>query len=286
MNLDHIRTFLEIAACGSFNRTARTLNVTQSTVSARIKALEENMGRRLFNRAHTGIELTEAGRQFRSYATNMQRLWQQAHQAVTLPQGFRTVLGLGAQVSLWERLILRWIPWMRGQAPDVALRLEADYSASQMRQLADGVLDIGVMYQPRHTPGLIIEQLLEETLVLVSTEDREMTRGWVEDYVFVDWGDVFRATHGESFPDMATAAVSVGLGAMGLQYILENGGSGYFPMRIVRPLIAAGRLFCLAGAPTVQRPAYMVYAENPRDGELLSLALDGLRRIAAQESET
>ena len=286
MNLEHIRTFLEIAACGSFNRTAQTLNVTQSTVSARIKALEEHMGRRLFTRAHTGIELTEAGRQFRTYATNMQRLWRQAHQAVTLPQGFRTVLGLGAQVSLWERLILRWIPWMRGQAPDVALRVEADYSASQMRQLADGVLDIGVMYQPRHTPGLAIEQLLEETLVLVSTEDRDLSRGWVEDYVFVDWGDVFRTTHGESFPDVATAAVSVGLGAMGLQYILVNGGSGYFPMRVVRPLIAAGRLCRLAGAPTAQRPAYMVYAENPRDEELLSLALDGLRRIAEQESET
>ncbi len=286
MNLDHIRTFLEIAACGSFNRASRTLNVTQSTVSARIKALEEHMGRRLFTRAHTGIELTEAGRQFRTYATNMQRLWRQAHQAVTLPQGFRTVLGLGTQVSLWERLILRWIPWMRGQAPDVALRVEADYSTSQMRQLADGVLDIGVMYQPRRTSGLVIEQLLEETLVLVSTEDREVTQGWVEDYVFVDWGDVFRTAHGELFPDMETAAVSVGLGAMGLQYILENGGSGYFPMRVVRPLIAAGRLFRLAGAPTAQRPAYMVYTENPQDGELLSLALDGLRRIAAQESET
>lgn len=285
MNLDHIRTFLEIASCGSFNRAARTLNVTQSTVSARIKSLEEHLGRSLFTRAHSGIEMTEAGRQFRGYATNMQRLWQQSRQAVTLPQGFRTVLGLGAQVSLWERLILRWMPWMRGQAPDVALRLEANYSPSLMSQLSDGVLDIGVMYQPRHTPGLVIEQLLEETLVLVSTEKRAVSQGWVEDYVFVDWGDVFRTTHGESFPDMATAAVSVGLGAMGLQYILENGGSGYFPMRVVRPLIAAGQLFHLDDAPAAQRPAYMVYSQTPKDGDLLTLALDGLRQIAAQESE-
>lgn len=285
MNLDHIRTFLEIASCGSFNRAARTLNVTQSTVSARIKSLEDHLGRSLFTRAHSGIEMTEAGRQFRGYATNMQRLWQQSRQAVTLPQGFRTVLGLGAQVSLWERLILRWMPWMRGQAPDVALRLEANYSPSLMSQLSDGVLDIGVMYQPRHTPGLVIEQLLEETLVLVSTEERAVSQGWVEDYVFVDWGDVFRTTHGESFPDMATAAVSVGLGAMGLQYILENGGSGYFPMRVVRPLIAAGQLFHLDDAPAAQRPAYMVYSQTPKDGDLLTLALDGLRQIAAQESE-
>ena len=51
MNLDHIKTFLEIATCGTFNRAARNLNVTQSTVSARIKTLEESFGRRLFVRA-------------------------------------------------------------------------------------------------------------------------------------------------------------------------------------------------------------------------------------------
>ncbi len=286
MNLDHIKTFLEIATCGNFNRAARTLNVTQSTVSARIKTLEESFGRRLFVRAHSGVELTDAGRQLRQYATGMQRLWQQAYQAVTLPPGYRAVLGLGAQVSLWERLILQWIPWMRRKASDVALRVEADYSTSLMRQLSDGVLDIGVMYQPRQTPGLVIETLLEETLVLVSTKERDVSSGWIEDYVFVDWGDVFRATHGESFPDMETPAVSVGLGPLGLQYILENGGSGYFPMRVVRPLIEEGRLFRLAGAPVARRPAYMVYTANSRDDALLTLALSGLRRIAARESET
>ena len=56
-------------------------------------------------------------------------------------------------------------------------------------------------------------------------------------------------------------------------------------MRVVRPLIAEGKLFRPAGAPAAQRPAYMVYPEDPKDSELLSLALDGLRRIAAQESE-
>lgn len=286
MNLGHIKTFLEIATCGNFNRAARNLNVTQSTVSARIKTLEESLGRRLFIRAHSGVELTDAGRRLRQYATGMQRLWQQAQQAVTLPPGYRAVLGLGAQVSLWERLILQWIPWMRRKASDVALRVEADYSTSLMRQLSDGVLDIGVMYEPRQTPGLVIETLLEETLVLVSTKERDVSSGWIEDYVFVDWGDVFRATHGEAFPDMETPAVSVGLGTLGLQYILENGGSGYFPMRVVRPLIEAGRLYRLAGAPVARRPAYMVYTAHSRDDALLTLALDGLRQIAARESET
>ena len=60
MNLDHVRTFLEVAACGNFNRAAETLNVTQSTVSARIKALEERFGHPLFQRGRAGAELTAA----------------------------------------------------------------------------------------------------------------------------------------------------------------------------------------------------------------------------------
>jgi DNA-binding transcriptional LysR family regulator len=60
MKIDHIRTFLEISNCGNFNRAAENLNVTQSTVSARIKAMEDRFGRVLFKRGHSGVELTSA----------------------------------------------------------------------------------------------------------------------------------------------------------------------------------------------------------------------------------
>jgi DNA-binding transcriptional LysR family regulator len=176
---------------------------------------------------------------------------------------------------------LKWIPWMRDNASDVALHVEADYSPSLMRQLADGLLDIGVMYSPRQTPGLIIEDLFEETLILVATDQRVLSEGWVEDYVFIDWGDVFRVRHAEAFPEMETPAVSVGLGALGLEYILQNGGSGYFPIRVVQPYIEQGKLFRLEGAPSVQRPAYMVYPVSARDPDSLELALRGLREIVS-----
>lgn len=279
MHIDQIRTFLEIAATGNFNRAAETLNVTQSTVSARIRALEDRLGRSLFTRNHAGAQLTPAGQQFRRYALNLQRLWQRAEQEVALPKAYRASIGLGSQFSLWEHLILRWIPWFRQAAPDVAVRVEADYSTSLMRQLADGVLDIGVMYTPRPIPGLVVEELLVEQLVLVSTDDPSSTTGWKDAYVFVDWGREFRLAHGESFPDV-TPPVSVGLGPLGLRYILENGGAGYFPVRVVRPLLAEGRLFRVPDTPVMRRPAYVVYGAAPGDEALLQLGLQGLRDIA------
>ena len=282
MKLDHIRTFLEISDCGNFNRAAENLHVTQSTVSARVKAMEERFGRVLFKRGHSGVELTSAGQHFREYALNIQRLWQQAQQRISLPENYSHGIGLGLQVSLWDSLIHKWIPWMRHNARDIAIHVEADYSPSLMRQLSDGLLDIGVMYNPRQTPGLVIEDLLEETLVLVATDARELADGWIEDYVFVDWGADFRRRHGEAFPNMDTPAISVGLGSMGLEYIRQNGGSGYFPLRVVQSAIDRGDLFLVAGAPTMQRPAYMVYPEVARYRETLDMALNGLREIAQQ----
>ncbi|MFT5220832.1 MAG: DNA-binding transcriptional LysR family regulator [Planctomycetota bacterium] len=284
MKIEHIRTFLEISDCGNFNRAAENLHVTQSTVSARVKALEEGFGRQLFTRSHSGVELTFAGRHFRGYALNIQRLWQQAQQRILLPENFSEGIGLGSQVSLWDSIILKWVPWMRKNANDIAIHVEADYSPSLMRQLSDGVLDIGVMYNPRQTPGLIIEDLLEETLLLVATDQRELTNEWVEDYVYVDWGAEFRARHSEAFPEMETPALSVGLGTMGLAYILENGGSGYFPVRVVQPYIDQQKLFQVEAAPTMQRPAYMVYPEVGRNQDTLDLALGGLRDIARLDS--
>ncbi|WP_085124618.1 helix-turn-helix domain-containing protein [Tistlia consotensis] len=50
MHIDQIRTFLEVVATGNFRKAAENLNVTQSTVSARIRALESELGRALFER--------------------------------------------------------------------------------------------------------------------------------------------------------------------------------------------------------------------------------------------
>ena len=149
MKIEYISTFLEIAECGNFNRAADNLNVTQSTVSARVKLMEDRFGRRLFKRGHAGVELTSAGQQFLQYAHNIQRQWQQAKQRIELPERFNHTIGLGSQVSLWDSLILKWMPWMRKNAAEIALHVEADYSPSVMRQVSDGLFDIGVMYHPR-----------------------------------------------------------------------------------------------------------------------------------------
>jgi DNA-binding transcriptional LysR family regulator len=278
-SLDQIRTFLTVAEVGNFHHAAQVLNVTQSTVSARIRGLEEALGRQLFSRRKAGVQLTQAGRQFERYASNMQRLWRRAEHDVALSRGYRASFGLGSQVSLWDRLVLKWMPWMHRELPDVALRVEADHSPTLMRYVADGVLDAAVMYQPQRRAGLAIEQLMVETLVMVSTR-ADAGGDWRRDYIFVHWGRDYELAHAEAFPDLGTPSVSVGLGALGLRYLLENTGTAYFPIRVVRPHLSDGTLHRVPDTPTFRRTAYIVYDPQTPDRPVMEAALRGLREVA------
>jgi DNA-binding transcriptional LysR family regulator len=276
------RTFLTVVAAGNFISAAERLHVTQSTVSARIHSLEEQLGCVLFIRNKAGTTLTPAGLQFQKHASTLVRTVEQARHDVGVPRGFRAALTVGGRFGLWEQLLLRWLPLMRERAPDVSVRAEIGMEADLMQGLVEGRLDIGVMYTPQSRPGLTVEPLLEERLVLVSTDPAGRSEPGLG-YVYIDWGSEFYAKHSASFPDYIGPAVTASIGWLGLQHILENGGSGYFPMRLVRPYFKNGRLVGVPGAPEFSLPAYVVYPAEG-DPELLEKALNGIRRVAAAHS--
>jgi LysR family transcriptional regulator, flagellar master operon regulator len=279
VDIELARTFVEIVKTRSFVRAAERLNVSQTTVSARIRALEEQLGRPLFVRNKTGASLTPAGEQFLRYAPMLVQVWERARHQVAVPQGRRALLTIGGELSLWHPWLVEWLHWMRRSAPDVALRVEVGLPESLTDQVAAGTLDVAVVYAPQYRPGLRVELLLEEKLVLVTT-DASSKAVEPDSYVYVDWGPDFAHHHELSFPDETNPGLFVGLGPLALTYILEAGGSGYFRQRVVAPHVAAGKLHLVAGAPSFFHPVYAVCSAHAEDG-LIALALDGLRNIAA-----
>jgi len=74
------------------------------------------------------------------------------------------------------------------------------------------------------------------------------------------------------------------LGSLGLRYILDNGGSGYFPRRVVQPYLHSEQLFMVRRAPVFSYPAYVVYPTD-FDPSIIEPALDGLRMLAKDATE-
>ena len=286
MYIDHIKTFLEVASSGSFQLAAEKLYVTQSTVSARIKALEEQLNRPLFVRKRSGIELTSGGQRFHPHALTVVQAWGRARQEVALPDALSSIVNLGIQLNHWDQLATPWLMWMEENLPDSATQLVAEYSDSLMRKVRNGILEVAVVYQPQHCPGIVIEQLASESLILVSTEPRSVAGGQVPGYIFVDWGETFRNKHSLAFPDAPTHHLSIELGAVALGHLLKRGGSGYFIESMVNDLLIEGRLHRVTGAPVFERALYLVYQDDPQDKAVISRAVEGLREVSRSAQST
>jgi DNA-binding transcriptional LysR family regulator len=280
MDINLARTFLEIVSSRSFAQAAEQLHITQTAVSARVKTLEDLLGRKLFVRNKAGASLTAAGEQFVRHAMTLVQVWEQARHQMTVPPGRRALITVGCEISLWHPLLLDWLIWMREGAPDLALRTEVGVADDLLERVAHGALDIAIAYAPRQRPGLRIELLIEEKLVLVTTAPGAPAPA-AADYVYVDWGPEFSAQHSLAFPGLSSSGVSSSLGPLGLEYLLTVGGAGYFRQNVVYSHVQAGRLHRVPGAPEFLYPAYAVYAADA-DLALLAPALAGLRQVAAR----
>jgi DNA-binding transcriptional LysR family regulator len=205
---------------------------------------------------------------------------------VAIPPGYRTTLRLGGFYSLWLRFLIRWISAFQQQAPDVAVRAGLGTPDRLMRLLTEGIVDMAVMYTPQLRLGLEVEELLENQLVLVSADKAvgDVETALATNYVYIDGGHEFFAAHGARFPGFQTPGVALALGALGLNYVLRNGKSGYFPGAVVQPHIESGELVAVHDAPLSSFPVYVVH-DAELDPQLRDVTLRTLRETADARQE-
>lgn len=280
MDIVQIKTFLAVADTGSFIAAAEKVFVTQSTVSIRIKNLEDQLGTYLFERSKQGAQLTVAGKHFLKHATALAKIWDEARLSVGIGEQMEALLRIGGQVSLWDGFLLKLLPWMRVHAPEIAIRTEMGYSPDLMQKLADGSIDFAVMYRPQNRSGFKIKQIFVEEIVLVTSLPSD-DNIFDYDYIFVNWGPEFLGDHALNFPDLTTPRVSLDLGSLGIEYLLMTPSSGYFPKRIVEPLIKEGKIKLVGSAPKFTYPAYLIYADDI-EPDLIKVILKGLEAIKSQ----
>lgn len=257
MNLEELRTFLEVVETGNLVAAARRLNVTPSTITARINGLEEEIGQKLLHRNKSGAELTSPGFKFKRYAELMVQLWGQARAEVSLPKGFDGVCNVGLDFDLWEGLGERFLAHLRTHAPGVALAFWPGEQRMLDRWLSIGLVDIAFCYAPQAGEKFASRVLFDDALILVSRDRMESPRLDAA-YVYVDHGDDFRRQHAAAFPGDVASALVIASSDWALKHILMNGGAGYLPERHVHTALADGRLHRVPNAPDFTRRIHVV----------------------------
>ncbi|MEM7058107.1 MAG: LysR family transcriptional regulator [Pseudomonadota bacterium] len=256
MNLSWLSTFLTILETGSLVQAAQRLNVTQSTVTARLKALEDHLGQTLITRSKSGATPTGSGLRLKRYAETITGLWSQARQETALPTSVSSVCNIGCHPDLWPGMTQRLFDFIRATEPDAALSVWQGGQHELALWQREGLVDLTLTYWAPSDPTQDIHQLAPDHLILVSTRPDAPIR-FDPGYVFVEAGEDFGRQHAIAYADADTARISFGSALLGLEHILQHGGTAYLPDRIAAAYVKDGRLHRLDQAPAFERPIFM-----------------------------
>lgn len=187
MDVADLRVFEAVARLGGMNRAAAELNTVQSNVTARVRALEDELGSRLFRRHSRGVTLTPAGHRLLPYALRMGRLVEDARRAVAddgQPKGPLTIGSLETTAAIRLSPVLARYA---GDYPEVDLALRTGTTRELIEDVLEHRVEGAFVCGPVDHPELEQQVLFREELVVATapwvenlaglTRDGELTRG-------------------------------------------------------------------------------------------------------------
>lgn len=278
MDIATAKTFLAAASMGSFLSAAQKVNASAPTVTARIKQLEHILGVRLFDRDKRGCRLTPAGRRMIAPAEAFVRAWEEGCARVALPARFERVLRMGGQHALWPPLLISWLRRARAAFPELAISATAAAPAQLNRALEENELDMAFLYDPVHGPGIRLEEVARDRLILVTALP---AIDWRDNFVRIQWGDRAKAELSARIGSLPAPGLELDLGVLSLEWLVETGSSGFVPEILARPYLQVGTLTAVKGLPSIDFSPFVCWRSTVQDElteQLVALAKSHFER--------
>ena len=257
MNHSALQTFLAIIETGSLVKASERLNITQSSVTMRLKSLEDEVGQKLIVRQKSGATLTASGTKFLSYARIIDGLWGQALRATSLPQGLSQIYNLGCAFHLWELGGRDLFNHMRENKAGFALSVQQSDDSVLLDALAQGTIDMALVCEPVVRKSQIAIRLADNEVKLYSDRAQTPLR-FDTKYIYVDYGAEFRRQHDAFYYDAGAAFIGFNNPQTALMHILEHGGSAYLPPELVAGHLETERLFDMKQAPSFALERHLI----------------------------
>ncbi len=268
MQIELLDTFLDLIETRSFHRTAERLHITQSTVSARVMALEQAVGGRLFTRSRAGTNLSTEGLKFEVHARALRHAWTEAQRAVA-PSGNAAVsLRIGIQNDLAAGQIGEWVSNFRRSLPECAFYIEPDYSAQMCKDIDRGALDFAVVYSPQALPDLHIASVGEVRYRLISGDGAARSDLSPLRYIRGSYSAAFDEAHRQIMPEFSAALLAAGQNAAVAGLLATMGGAGFVLEETAQALIAGGTFKAVEDVEAINQPIYAVMHNRHRTSRM------------------
>ena len=177
MDFDQLETFLEVARHASFSRAAEKRFRTQPAISAQIRALEEEVGARLFDRSGGRVSLTAAGKEFQKYVEETLEARKEviAHLAEMehVPRG-EIVVGANEGTCLY--VLPEVFAEFKRQYGGVAVNINRAETTKIIESIIDNSVDFGVVSLPVKDNRLTVVPIHRDELVLITAPHHALAR--------------------------------------------------------------------------------------------------------------
>lgn len=195
MDIELLKTFLEVSKTRHFGRAAESLYLTQSAVSFRIRQLETQLGTILFARHRNNIRLTAAGERLIPYAESLINTWLQAKKEIS-HQSLHTEFSIGSTISLWEGCLTNWIQLIYQKHKELHLECRISTRQSLVKQLHSRELDLLIAIEPPKMDEFE-SAIIGEIKLQLMTNKKNLTLSRFN-YIKLEWSPDFNTTEKSS----------------------------------------------------------------------------------------
>ncbi|AIN47103.1 HTH-type transcriptional regulator HdfR [Candidatus Palibaumannia cicadellinicola] len=258
MNIELLKTFLEVSRTKHFGRAAEVLCLTPSAVSFRVHKLETQLGVSLFTRHRHNICLTGAGERLLPYAQNLMFTWQVAKQEVTqsLQQDW---LSIGASASLWEAWLGEWLLNIYHKRPELHLEARVALLGHQglIKEQHKRQLDLLITTEAPKIEELTSQQLGSFSLTLFAASTTFVSSQ--RPYIQLEWGNDFHYHESRLLVNQRAPLMITSSAQLTRQLLPATGACAFLPSHWAH---SWPDLQPIREVPSVVRPLYAVWLQN------------------------
>lgn len=175
MEIRHLQTFITIAELGSFTKAAEYLGYAQSTITAHIQILENELGENLFDRLGKKIVVTNMGKELVPYARQMLDIYKEIKNITSDSKSISGDLVIGAGESLSVYRLGKILKEYKKNFPKVNIILKNSTCSDLRRRLYTGEMDIVFTIEPEIIDkDLTVQKLKDETMVVIGEPNADL----------------------------------------------------------------------------------------------------------------
>lgn len=284
MDGEQISTVLAVERFGSFTRAAEALHVTQSTVTARVRQLEVELGVSIWERTTRHLGLTSEGTRLMELFQRTSILFDRIHEVAGEQKVLRHVV-LGSVHSQWSSGLLPLLTSWAKHRPQVTWRLMTGHSRELAQWVRDGVLDAAITYFPTADQGLKSLLLAQQRLALLGTPSTVEGKDTAQNLegqplAYVDWGEPFTGWFQREFEGW-TPTVQVDQALLLIEVLASGGYVGFMPRALALSAIETGKLSEAQFRSVSELPSRSVYLLSSQRALAREIVIDLWDYLAA-----